>query len=379
MADYPFIVGNLYSRKDVYELLSVPSDRQRGNWETGYNRWGDDLYIFSNVGAAGRSGHDYDNRWIDGRFQWWAKENTHVGQSQIKWMLEPTGNILLFTRDDNRLPFTFHGFAVAAEHADTTPVKIIWNIHPTSPNSAASKTDRVAVAREKLQTLYRSLRETGFSFVPPGEHNIRDVYGIVRSHYPNLCDDGYLCLEHCESGYNSPEWQHNVRTALWDTRRRSNSIRATDRRGYWIFGDGNSAPNVETVLPVDIESVESERVAVTTFRILRDTALARKIKTLHANRCQICGLAIELLDGSSYSEAHHIQPLGKPHDGPDVAGNIIILCPNHHAMCDYGAMRLSRSEIRHHPAHQIHDQFIYYHNAVVVAQSGSPFVPLGIT
>ena len=60
-----FNVGSDYTRDEIYELLAVPTDKRLGNWETGYNRWGDDLHIFCNVGASGRSGHYYDNRWLD--------------------------------------------------------------------------------------------------------------------------------------------------------------------------------------------------------------------------------------------------------------------------------------------------------------------------
>jgi hypothetical protein len=40
-----------------------------------------------------------------------------------------------------------------------------------------------------------------------------------------------------------------------------------------------------------------------------------------------------------------------------------VLCPNHHAMCDYGAIRLERRELREHPSHRIADESLLYHNA----------------
>jgi len=98
------------------------------------------------------------------------------------------------------------------------------------------------------------------------------------------------------------------------------------------------------------------------YRILRDTSLARQIKALHKNSCQICGESIALIDGGAYSEAHHIRPLGGPHHGPDVAGNILVLCPNHHVMMDYGLLKLNVSEIRCHPQHLIDQVCVEYHN-----------------
>ena len=116
----------------------------------------------------------------------------------------------------------------------------------------------------------------------------------------------------------------------------------------------------------DIEDGGNEtpqRVTQETYRILRDTQLARQIKLLHKNRCQLCGEAIVLSNGESYSEAHHIKPLGRPHNGPDVAGNIIVLCPNHHVMLDYGVIKLEINKVTPHENHKIQNEYIEYHNS----------------
>jgi predicted restriction endonuclease len=63
---------------------------------------------------------------------------------------------------------------------------------------------------------------------------------------------------------------------------------------------------------------------------------------LHEYRCQICGKRIALPDGGFYAEAHHIRPLGSPHNGPDHVGNILCVCPNHHVALDYLCLRLDK-------------------------------------
>lgn len=98
----------------------------------------------------------------------------------------------------------------------------------------------------------------------------------------------------------------------------------------------------------------------------RDTKLARIIKKLHGDRCQICDNTVELSDGQTYSEEHHIRPLGAPHNGPDIASNIIVLCLNHLVICDYGAMRLTLSSLHSHPHHVISGEYVLYHNEVVL-------------
>lgn len=76
------------------------------------------------------------------------------------------------------------------------------------------------------------------------------------------------------------------------------------------------------------------------LRIVRDTAVSRRVKALHDFQCQVCGLRLEC-EGGPYSEAAHIRPLGAPDDGPDVIENVLCLCPNHHVLFDYGAISIA--------------------------------------
>jgi hypothetical protein len=112
---------------------------------------------------------------------------------------------------------------------------------------------------------------------------------------------------------------------------------------------------------VDI-AVPPGRIEITTHRIIRDTPLARRVKQLHNFECQLCGHSIELADGSRYAEAHHVQPLGEPHNGPDIVENIVCLCPNHHVELDYGTKSLSMSELRAVQGHTVAEPYIKYHN-----------------
>ena len=116
---------------------------------------------------------------------------------------------------------------------------------------------------------------------------------------------------------------------------------------------------------VDYESPLPSRVVLQTSRIIRNTAMARFAKQIHDNKCQICGKSIRLKDGRFYSEAHHIKPLGSPHDGPDILENILVLCPNHHVMCDYGAIQIRVTELRTHEDHSIGMEYVDYHNRII--------------
>ncbi|MFH1921042.1 MAG: HNH endonuclease [Planctomycetota bacterium] len=131
-----------------------------------------------------------------------------------------------------------------------------------------------------------------------------------------------------------------------------------------LFG-GYSIPG--TPKASDINDAKTEKVLATTYRILRDTELARRVKVMHNYECQICGHTIVLTDGSRYAEAHHIKPLGSPYDGPDIMANILCLCPNHHAECDLGVNELSYSALRRVDGHDVDESFIEYHNGEIHA------------
>ncbi len=125
---------------------------------------------------------------------------------------------------------------------------------------------------------------------------------------------------------------------------------------------------IETPTRENIASDISEpaaRTEVRVNRIIRDTAIIQRLKTLHNGQCQRCNLRLDLPDGSAYSEGHHLKPLGKPHFGPDVPENVLILCPHCHALLDVAAVHIDMKEIRLHPQHPVDQQFIIYHNAYV--------------
>ena len=107
---------------------------------------------------------------------------------------------------------------------------------------------------------------------------------------------------------------------------------------------------------------ETERRNQYISRIIRDIPKAHELKFLYENHCQTCDHVIQLADGTTYSEAHHIRPLGRDHDGPDSRDNILVLCPNHHTLCDYFAIRLNIDTLNVHSEHTLKPEYIAYHN-----------------
>jgi predicted restriction endonuclease len=99
-----------------------------------------------------------------------------------------------------------------------------------------------------------------------------------------------------------------------------------------------------------------------THRIVRDTATSREIKRIYEFRCQICKKRLELAPGEFYAEAHHLQPLGGDHRGPDVKENLLCVCPNCHALLDYFAMPIRALKL---DRHEINQAYVNYHNSKV--------------
>lgn len=91
------------------------------------------------------------------------------------------------------------------------------------------------MARQDVQTLYRDLKATTFSFVPRGEHHVHDVYTMVKRRFPRLCDDSFLCAGNCARGHEQPEWQHVVRKALQALKSSTGPVSRGASWGHWRF------------------------------------------------------------------------------------------------------------------------------------------------
>jgi putative restriction endonuclease len=92
--------------------------------------------------------------------------------------------------------------------------------------------------------------------------------------------------------------------------------------------------------PPPAQPGRAPRVQTWVQRIVRDTEVARHVKSLYGCACQVCGTVINTPAGA-YAEAAHVRPLGAPHHGPDDAGNVLCLCPNHHVMFDRGSLSVN--------------------------------------
>jgi putative restriction endonuclease len=132
-------------------------------------------------------------------------------------------------------------------------------------------------------------------------------------------------------------------------------------------------------LPLPASNQEPDRVRSYTTRIVRDTLASEAVKEAHKHVCQACSTRIAL-PGGAYAQAVYIRPLGRPHNGPDTADNILCLCPNCHALFDgwafaieddgslIGALSGTINEIE---AHSVNREHLGYHRKMYREVVGS--------
>lgn len=78
-----FEINKTYTRKDIGEMLETST--KGGNWATGYVTFNNELYVFVTIEGAGRTGHNYHNRFLENDLlEWHGKTNSHIGQPLIK-------------------------------------------------------------------------------------------------------------------------------------------------------------------------------------------------------------------------------------------------------------------------------------------------------
>jgi len=121
-----FRVGGEYSRADVKDLAGVGRAAKGGPWDTGIVEHEGEFLIFANVGAAGRTGHDYNNRWEGNSLRWYHKQGSNIEWPSVKKLLSGVGPVHVFWRSSNSDPFKYAGRAKPREVIERSPVEVVW-------------------------------------------------------------------------------------------------------------------------------------------------------------------------------------------------------------------------------------------------------------
>ena len=184
-------------------------------------------------------------------------------------------------------------------------------------------------------------------------HKLKRFPGIL------VDSEGYVRFETREEYENNPNLQHGLRLHIRDgINSLNNYIRFTEEQLFIL----NQIRENDNISPINLDNNnQAERRPRNIDSIVRNQQLVRRVKRLRNNTCQICTDRLQIGPDSYYSEVHHIQPLGNPHNGPDIIENMLCVCPNCHIKLDYGFEPIN-VEIENLTNHTIRREYIEYHN-----------------
>ncbi|ATE58424.1 hypothetical protein CNX65_27655 [Actinosynnema pretiosum] len=122
----------------------------------------------------------------------------------------------------------------------------------------------------------------------------------------------------------------------------------------------------------------AERRASTSNRAVRLREIVKRVKAIHDDQCQFCGLRLQVGPGQYYSEGAHIKALGAAHGGPDTEDNLLCLCPNCHKLFDWFTVYVDEEynvrhvfeptsvrKLRRDRRHEINPEYLAYHRSLL--------------
>jgi 5-methylcytosine-specific restriction endonuclease McrA len=92
------------------------------------------------------------------------------------------------------------------------------------------------------------------------------------------------------------------------------------------------------------------------YEPIRNSALADGLKCFYDHKCQVCGHDFEPTYGTPFAETHHIQYLSE--GGPDISGNMVVLCPNHHRIVHATHAEFNRTELEYYYPNGLREKLI---------------------
>jgi hypothetical protein len=103
--------GSQYSRDEIANLVRPDKPPYGGDWATGYARIDDKLFVFMNIGVAGRTGHDFENYYDEktNTLIWFSKPKKQSTNPLFQKLISGELTPYFFARWNQKPPFTFLG------------------------------------------------------------------------------------------------------------------------------------------------------------------------------------------------------------------------------------------------------------------------------
>ena len=153
---------------------------------------------------------------------------------------------------------------------------------------------------------------------------------------------------------------------------------ATDTRSRPADGTQGETPAPDA--PDAAEGPPSTEGSDEDSALVVDADLERELRSRYDDTCMLCGDRRQCGPEAGYAEVHFLMPRAAPHDGPAAAANAVVVCPNHRADLEHGAVTIdpqtrsvdhayepavSRRTLSTAADHEIGAQYLAYHNDVV--------------
>jgi putative restriction endonuclease len=107
------------------------------------------------------------------------------------------------------------------------------------------------------------------------------------------------------------------------------------KEGYQVCRFHLQRENLRTEEEIEQSNSPAGRASKNVSAIVRNVKLRERIKEIYNHTCQVCDVYLKRPNSKNgIAVGAHIKGLGRPHNGPDVIGNMLCLCPNHHAQLD---------------------------------------------
>lgn len=177
MPNYPFKVEKQYTKNEIYKTCQVPSEKQKGNWNTGYTNYNGDWFIFCNIGIAGRTGHDYQNIFINNELIWYGKTGSHIGQASIQSLISNDSTVYIFFREEDRAPFTFAGIGQAKSYQGEKPIQITWIFDNATNTAPEMLPEEVAEPEKYIEGATKTISVNVYERNPQARQKCIDAYG----------------------------------------------------------------------------------------------------------------------------------------------------------------------------------------------------------
>ncbi len=130
-----FKINTLYTKNDIYRVLNVPKEKQKGHWHKGHAAFNNIHFIFANIDVSGAGygtelDYDYNNSIDEHGNLDWVTENNRTQKVPLMKQLIRGDSPLIFIRDKDTPSdkWKFYGLGSAQEINGNNPVRIKWKV-----------------------------------------------------------------------------------------------------------------------------------------------------------------------------------------------------------------------------------------------------------